>query len=77
MELRQQNKAKYHFINLTLVPNKGHGFESHIGHQCNSIVAFTTNWKFDIAVLTVYLVLMNVNNLFALIHSHLFQIDVI
>ena len=32
---------------------------------------------FDVAVFTVYLVLMNVNNLFALIHSHLFQVDVI
>ena len=33
--------------------------------------------SFDVAVFTVYSVLINVNNFFALIHSHLFQIDVI
>ena len=33
--------------------------------------------SFDVAVFTVYLVLMNVNNLFTLIHSLLFQLDVI
>ena len=33
--------------------------------------------SFDVAAFTVYSVLMNVNDLFALIHSHLFQIDVI
>ena len=32
--------------------------------------------KLDVAVFTVYSVLMNVNNLFTLIHSHLFQLDI-
>ena len=36
-----------------------------------TVVAFTEG--FDVAVFTVYSVLMNVNNLFSLIHFHLFQ----
>ena len=33
--------------------------------------------SFDVAVFTVYSVLMNVNDLFTLIHFHLFQLDII
>ena len=31
----------------------------------------------NVAAFTVYLMLMNVNDLFTLIHSHLFQLDII
>ena len=43
------------------------------GPYCNSIVIFSTNWMFYVAVLTVYSVLMNIKGLFTLIHFHLFQ----
>ena len=32
--------------------------------------------SFDVAVFTVYSVLMNVNDLFTLTHFHLFQLDI-
>ena len=47
-------------------------------YYCNSIVVLSLlTESFDVAVFTVYSVLMNVNDLFTLIHFHLFQLDVI
>ena len=40
------------------------------------VVLLLLTESFDVAVFTVYSVLMNVHNLFTLIHSHLFQLDI-
>ena len=40
---------------------------------CNSIVVSLLTESFDVAVFTVYSVLMNVNDLFTFAHFHLFQ----
>ena len=44
---------------------------------CNSSSFSLLTESFDVAVFTVYLVLMNVNDLFTLIHFQLFQLDII
>ena len=44
---------------------------------CNSSSFSLLTESFDVAAFTVYSVLMNVNDLFTLIYSHLFQLDII
>ena len=72
-------KQKIEFSFQSTTDTKNH---NKIKHQfckcnnCNSIVAFTTNWKYDVAVFTVYSVLMNVNDLLTLTHFDIFQLDI-
>ena len=50
-----------------------YGFRVSGKHNVTVVVPLLLTESFDVAVFTVYSVLMNVNNLFTLIHFHLFQ----
>ena len=49
---------------------------SFVGSNVTVVLLLLLTESFNVAVFTVYLVLINVNDLFTLTHFHLFQLDI-